>query len=92
MIQRHLLHLFACNSDPDTCPCSNYASAREFRPLIAFSLTAHDARLLSWLRPPVAYRLWAEGKDLPMLANHLVLYRKCGAHAGGSPSRPNLAE
>jgi uncharacterized cysteine cluster protein YcgN (CxxCxxCC family) len=51
--------------DKATCRCSNYANRRDQVP-DCIQLTPDLARSLKWLPPSCAYRLVAQGKDLPL--------------------------
>ena len=48
----------------DTCRCRDY-EGRQARVPDCVRLTADTVRTLSWLPPTCAYRLLAEGRDLP---------------------------
>ena len=50
--------------DKNTCRCSNYLSRQDLVP-DCVKLTPDEARTLRWLPPTCAYRLIAEGHDLP---------------------------
>ena len=50
--------------DPDTCRCTRYAERKRLVP-DCLILTAARARRTDWLPRSCAYRLLAEGKDLP---------------------------
>ncbi len=50
--------------DLETCRCSDYAQRKRHVP-DCIQLTAADAGEFRWLPPTCAYRLLAEGKDLP---------------------------
>ncbi len=50
--------------DAGSCRCSDYAD-RSVRVPDCVTLTPHDVRTLPWLPPTCAYRLVAEGRDLP---------------------------
>lgn len=56
--------------DLDSCQCSDYANRRKHVP-DCIQLTPKDAQGFSWLPPSCAYRLVAEGEDLPPW-HHLV--------------------
>jgi uncharacterized protein len=54
-----------CNLlDLDSCRCSDYAN-RSIRVPECVTLTAHNAGRLKWMPATCAYRLLAEGKELP---------------------------
>lgn len=50
--------------DPDTCRCTRYAQRKRLVP-DCLILSAARARRTEWLPRTCAYRLLAEGKDLP---------------------------
>lgn len=50
--------------DLNSCRCTHYANRRDFVP-DCISLTPAQADQFSWLPPTCAYRLVAEGQDLP---------------------------
>ncbi|WP_298284870.1 YcgN family cysteine cluster protein [Acidocella sp.] len=50
--------------DPQTAQCRNYQARRKFVP-DCVQLTPAKLRQIDWLPPSCAYRLLAEGKDLP---------------------------
>lgn len=50
--------------DPDTCRCTRYAERKRLVP-DCLILSAARARRTEWLPRTCAYRLLAEGKDLP---------------------------
>ncbi|NHN79747.1 YcgN family cysteine cluster protein [Azotobacter chroococcum] len=51
--------------DLETCRCRDYANRRQSVP-DCIQLTAAQAGEFQWLPPTCAYRLLAEGKDLPL--------------------------
>jgi uncharacterized cysteine cluster protein YcgN (CxxCxxCC family) len=48
----------------DSCRCANYPKRQEFVS-DCIKLTPHEVRTLKWLPPTCAYKLVADGKDLP---------------------------
>jgi len=50
--------------DAQTCRCKDYVNRSTIGP-DCVTLTPHDVRTLPWLPPTCAYRLVAEGRDLP---------------------------
>ncbi|KPH82498.1 YcgN family cysteine cluster protein [Bosea vaviloviae] len=50
--------------DAGTCRCKDYENRSTIVP-DCVTLTPHDVRTLPWLPPTCAYRLIAEGRDLP---------------------------
>ena len=50
--------------DAGTCRCKDYENRSTIVP-DCVTLTPHDVRTLPWLPPTCAYRLVAEGRDLP---------------------------
>lgn len=50
--------------DAGTCRCRDYSNRSQIVP-DCVTLTPHEVRTLPWLPPTCAYRLVAEGKDLP---------------------------
>ncbi len=50
--------------DGETCRCRDYKNRQDLVP-DCVKLTPHEARTIKWLPPTCAYRLVAEGKDLP---------------------------
>jgi uncharacterized cysteine cluster protein YcgN (CxxCxxCC family) len=50
--------------DAGTCRCKDYEN-RSSKVPDCVTLTPHDVRTLPWLPPTCAYRLVAEGRDLP---------------------------
>ena len=50
--------------DTETCRCRKYATRRDWVP-DCVSLTPETLAAIDWLPPSCAYRLVAEGKDLP---------------------------
>jgi uncharacterized cysteine cluster protein YcgN (CxxCxxCC family) len=60
----HLTRLACALLDLKTCRCSDYPNRREKMP-DCVQIDPAKARTLPWLPPTCAYRLVAEGKDLP---------------------------
>ncbi|NKC31838.1 YcgN family cysteine cluster protein [Falsiroseomonas selenitidurans] len=50
--------------DGDSCRCRNYPARKTYVP-DCVKLTAHKVATIDWLPPTCAYRLVAEGRDLP---------------------------
>jgi hypothetical protein len=63
--------------DLQTCQCSNYARRQEFVP-DCIALTPGDADAYRWLPETCAYRLVAQGDELPPW-HHLVCATRRGA-------------
>lgn len=77
--------------DLKTCQCSNYPKRREFVP-DCIQLTPADAESFAWLPPTCAYRLVAEGEELPPW-HHLICGDPKAVHkAGISQAGRMLAE
>ncbi|SMF13078.1 YcgN family cysteine cluster protein [Pseudobacteriovorax antillogorgiicola] len=68
--------------DSQACRCKNYQKRRRFVPDCQI-LTPKKVRRLSWLPATCAYRLVAEGKDLPKW-HHLVSGNKHSIHKAGA--------
>jgi len=67
--------------DLKTCRCSNYETRRDFVP-DCVQITAADARSYHWMPESCAYRLLAEGQDLPPW-HHLVCGDRNAVHVAG---------
>ncbi len=67
--------------DAGTCRCSNYANRRSEVP-DCVQLTAANVTALSWMPSSCAYRLVAEGKDLPPW-HHLICGDRARIHREG---------
>ena len=67
--------------DLDTCRCKNYAKRRRYVPTCE-RLTPANVAAFDWLPSTCAYRLIAEGKDLPRW-HHLVSGDPDLVHRGG---------
>ena len=67
--------------DLQTCQCSNYARRQEFVP-DCIALTPGDADAYRWLPETCAYRLVAQGDELPPW-HHLVCGDRDAVHRAG---------
>jgi uncharacterized protein len=67
--------------DPSTCRCSHYAQ-RHRKVHDCIRLTPAMVRALSWLPPSCAYRIVAEGRDLPWW-HPLVSGNQASVHEAG---------
>ena len=67
--------------DRDSCQCSDYQNRRKQVP-DCIQLTPKDAKDFGWLPPTCAYRLVAEGDDLPPW-HHLVCGDRQTVHQVG---------
>jgi uncharacterized cysteine cluster protein YcgN (CxxCxxCC family) len=75
--------------DPATCRCGDYARRRR-KVHDCIQLTPAKVRSLSWLPPTCAYRLVAEGRDLPWW-HPLVSGSKTSVHEAGASVRGRIA-
>ena len=75
--------------DAATCRCTDYAH-RQRRVKDCVRLTPRNVRRLSWLPPTCAYRLVANGGDLPWW-HHLVSGSRATVHAAGVSVRGRVA-
>ncbi|MBK8173756.1 MAG: YcgN family cysteine cluster protein [Rhodospirillales bacterium] len=80
--------------DIGTCRCSRYSERHRFVPNCE-KLDASSVRMFSWLPSTCAYRLLAEGKDLPFW-HHLIsmdpeLVHRVGASVRGRAVPENRA-
>jgi uncharacterized protein len=67
--------------DVDTCRCRRYPDRRDYV-AECLSMTADTVLMLSWLPQTCAYRLRAEGRELPGW-HHLVCGDRDAVHAAG---------
>lgn len=67
--------------DPDTCRCADYENRKQHVPDCVF-LTPENAATLAWMPRTCAYRLVAEGRDLPDW-HHLVCGDRNAIHRAG---------
>lgn len=71
--------------DAKTCRCQNYVNRRKIVPQ-CHQLTPKKVRRLSWLPSSCAYRLIAEGKELPSW-HHLISGSRTTIHKVGASMR-----
>tara|TARA_R100001086_G_scaffold248869_2_gene186829 strand:- start:1072 stop:1542 length:471 start_codon:yes stop_codon:yes gene_type:complete len=67
--------------NPDTCRCSNYDDRKQYVP-DCVQLTPDNIPMLKWMPRTCAYRLIAEGRDLPDW-HHLVSGDRAAIHKAG---------
>lgn len=82
--------------DLETCRCRDYANRRQSVP-DCIQLTAAQAGEFQWLPPTCAYRLLAEGKDLPLwhplvCGDPQAVHRERISQAGRMLSETSVAE
>jgi uncharacterized protein len=82
--------------DLNTCQCSDYPNRRSFV-ADCIQLTPQQADSFQWLPPTCAYRLVAEGNDLPawhylVSGDRQAVHRERISQAGRMVSENNVAE
>ncbi|HHI89045.1 MAG TPA: YcgN family cysteine cluster protein [Hellea balneolensis] len=71
--------------DPHTCRCRDYPARQKYVP-DCVRLTPENVRRLAWIPQTCAYRLIAEGKDLPAW-HHLISGSRETIHQAGMSVR-----